>query len=235
MQDRYAGDVGDFGKFALLRALTPGRTLGVCWYRTDGLGEVNNHGRHLAYLDRPERFRHLDPGAFDILRSFIGEVRANRCQRKLEMLEALQLVPRASYFHGVLCPKNSAARLDWACDMWKCMEPADLVFLDPDNGLEGKNLNPKSAALDELIKLKRSGRALLLYHHQSRFVGGAQAEAADIARRLKEAKFEAVKGIRLRPYSSRFYFLIDADEELENRFEHFFRSWEKEAQFFRLV
>ena len=35
MQDRYAGDIGDFGKFALLKALSSaGFKIGVNWYRT---------------------------------------------------------------------------------------------------------------------------------------------------------------------------------------------------------
>ena len=33
MQDRYAGDVGDFVKLGLLCAFYPGRQLGVTWYR----------------------------------------------------------------------------------------------------------------------------------------------------------------------------------------------------------
>ena len=64
MQDRYAGDVGDFGKFALLRALCGGRSLGVCWYRTDAAEEKNNDGRHLDYL-------YLDPEVFNGLKRFV--------------------------------------------------------------------------------------------------------------------------------------------------------------------
>lgn len=34
MQDRYAGDIGDFGKFGLLKALlAEGFSLGVNWYK----------------------------------------------------------------------------------------------------------------------------------------------------------------------------------------------------------
>ena len=32
MQNRYVGDIGDFGKYGLLRALYHGRQLGVAWY-----------------------------------------------------------------------------------------------------------------------------------------------------------------------------------------------------------
>ena len=36
MQDRYAGDIGDFGKIGLLKALqTQGLSVGVNWYRVE--------------------------------------------------------------------------------------------------------------------------------------------------------------------------------------------------------
>ena len=38
MQDRYAGDIGDFGKIALLRSLKEqGFNIGVNWYKTEPL------------------------------------------------------------------------------------------------------------------------------------------------------------------------------------------------------
>ena len=44
MQDRYVGDVGDFGKYGLLRALCGGDlTLGVVWYLYPD-EEANNDG-----------------------------------------------------------------------------------------------------------------------------------------------------------------------------------------------
>ena len=61
MQDRYAGDVGDFGKFGLLRHLC-GATAddkhgrlekpGVIWYKTDpGKKEGESpHGKFINYL-----------------------------------------------------------------------------------------------------------------------------------------------------------------------------------------
>ena len=136
MQDRYAGDIGDFGKFALLRALAPERRLGDCWCRTDGAGETYNDGRHLAYLRRPDRFRQLDSEVFEALASFVADVEANRCRRAVKSLEALALLPADTLFHGDLCPKPSTERQHWAAGMVESMAGADLVFLDPDNGLE---------------------------------------------------------------------------------------------------
>lgn len=48
MQDRYAGDIGGFGKIALLKALqTQGISVGVNWYKTDAPeSEKNSDGSY---------------------------------------------------------------------------------------------------------------------------------------------------------------------------------------------
>ncbi|MFL6262483.1 MAG: hypothetical protein ACJ76Y_22525 [Thermoanaerobaculia bacterium] len=232
VQDRYAADIGDFGKLALVRALALGQRLGICWYMTNGFGEFNNDGRYLAYLQRPARFRQLDPECFDALASFVADFEAGRCPRSIESLEALALLPSDSLFHNELCPGLPAARRDWVARMVKSMDRADLIFLDPDNGLEGATLSPKSTAIAELVALRRSGRALLLYHHQSRRAGGAVAEAAHVARRLAEVGFAKIDAVRLRPYSSRFYFLLDAETTLRGRLQEFAAQWGNLAQIY---
>jgi len=50
MQDRYTGDIGDFGKYSLLRNLTrDDLCLGVIWY-LNGKQEKNADGRFVQYL-----------------------------------------------------------------------------------------------------------------------------------------------------------------------------------------
>jgi hypothetical protein len=93
-------------------------------------------------------------------------------------------------------------------------------------------LSPKSAALDELVALHRDGRSLLLYHHQSRFRGGAAAEAAHVGRRLLDSGFSSVAAVRLRPYSSRFDFLIDGSATLRARLSEFAARWGNRAELF---
>ncbi len=232
MQDRYAGDVGDFGKLALLRALTPGRRLGIGWYRPDALGEANNDGRHLGYLERPKRFRHLDPEVFDGLSALARAIQQGRTSRSVASLEELLLLPQDTLFHRQLCPAVAVDRRAWAAEMRRTLDGADLVFLDPDNGLEGLELTPKSVALAELGELKRPGRALLLYHHQTRMRGGADVEAPHVAGRLRDAGFSTIDAVRLRPYSSRFYFLVDGDAVLRERLAAFAAQWGQKAQLY---
>lgn len=232
VQDRYAGDVGDFGKLALLRTLLRGLRLGIGWYRTSGEGEAGNDGRHLGYLDQPVRFRDFDPALFDALLHYRAEVSTGRRQRSIGALEGMGLLPKETRFHSSVCPPAPAARADWAREMVTSLEGTNLVFLDPDNGLEGARLTPKSAAVRELVALRSVGRALVLYHHQTRRRGGAAAEFEHVAERLQGAGFPAVEALRLKPYSPRFYFLLDASEVLSRRLAAFASRWGCEVEHF---
>lgn len=59
MQDRYTGDLGDFSKLGILRALqAAGLSIGVNWYLTPDESH-NGDGRHVKYL-RQEEFKACD-------------------------------------------------------------------------------------------------------------------------------------------------------------------------------
>ena len=56
MQDLYIGDIGDYGKYGLLRAVTAaGFRLGVNWYRVVPHGRSKqDDGKYTQYLEKPE-------------------------------------------------------------------------------------------------------------------------------------------------------------------------------------
>ncbi len=173
MQNRYAFDFGDFGKFSLLRTLAPGRRVGLCWYLcTGGPREPEGDGRFIGYLKEPRGYEHLDPTVFNAFASgFTG-------QRGIQALEALDLVPGAVY-HGAHVPRDRQARRQWFAELLSAIDRCDLVLTDPDNGFEPGRLSPKSIAWDEVEALLRPGRALLLYHHRARSpLGSRRASAA---------------------------------------------------------
>lgn len=217
MQDRYAGDIGDFGKLALLRALSPGRKLGVCWYLCSGEGETTNDGAHVKYLEQPDRFRALEPEVFDALAKLV------KGPRSVEALEKSGLVKAA--WHRAPVPRGTA-RSAWFTEMAKAVDACDLVFADPDNGIADK-VTPKHIGMDEIRALRRDGRALLVYHHQTRLKGGARDEARDLARRLG---IKQVDVIRMKSYSSRFYFLLDGNDDLRSKLHAFAEKWKSEAE-----
>jgi hypothetical protein len=65
LKDQYFGDVNDFRKYGLLRALgvSEDLRLGVCWMLTEG--DNRTDGNVLGYLSKPREFRHRDPELFD--------------------------------------------------------------------------------------------------------------------------------------------------------------------------
>ena len=86
--------------------------------------------------------------------------------------------------------------------MRRKLERSDLLFLDPDNGLEPAGFHPtaaksgKSIMISELHQLARPGRCLIVYHHQSRRKGGHHAEMQHWADRLRASGFATVDALR---------------------------------------
>ena len=86
MQDRYAGDIGDYGKFSLLSELAKqGLSIGINWYKTEPLAtERNNDG---GYIDIPQSLRKCNPALADKL-----SVISKREDRSIQALEKSQLL-----------------------------------------------------------------------------------------------------------------------------------------------
>lgn len=98
MQDRYAGDIGDFGKLGLLRTVAQtGLRVGVNWYRTYRAYEcaTNQDGKHTGYLT-DSAFAICDPALWQTLRQIVAT------RRSVLALEEAKLIPHATYFHALL-------------------------------------------------------------------------------------------------------------------------------------
>ena len=135
MQNRYTGDVGDFVKYGLLRALCTGRRLGVAWYLHPDQGH-NEDGGFVQYLREPDKWRHLDSELFDGLKRMVDSGR--RCVKSVEQSGLLQEAVFAS--DTLCCRSRSVAerakwRREWFEDVRRKLSRCDVVFADPDNGL----------------------------------------------------------------------------------------------------
>lgn len=227
MQNRYAGDVGDYVKLALLRALSPGLRLGVAWYLYPDEGH-NSDGKHVAYLREPAHWRQLDPELFDRLKELV-----TRC-RSVAALEDSGLVD-ATYFreplrHGVLHHgSRSAARAAWFDRLLHSLDGCELVFADPDNGLtdddpkrQGSRTFGKRLPIREALALAE-GRSAVIYHHNSRFKGGHDAEVDHWCRLLSK---QAI-AVRANAYSCRTFLILNPSGQIVKRAEAFCDRWSK--------
>lgn len=185
MKHQYVGDINDYRKYALLRALSAGGTnrIGVCWMLTPDDGGTD--GGKLSYLAKPDEFRGYDPELFDVLAS----VSAEPDQRRLSEIEASGIVPGATYFNEQL-PDDFAGRLMFMKRAREGLADAELVFFDPDNGMEtslpkGRKSSSKFVYLDELSTFYRMEKSLLIYQHFPRVERAAFIRAC--ADRIEEA------------------------------------------------
>lgn len=166
VKDQYVGDINDYRKYALLRTLSLGgaNRIGVCWMLTPSDGRAD--GSKLAYLQQPERYRHVDPELFDIL----VHAAAEPDRRRLATIEDSGAI-RGAVYHNELLPDELAGRQAF---MGRCayeFRDVDLIFFDPDNGLEvsslpkGRKNSSKYLYLDEVAAFYGSGKSLLIYQH----------------------------------------------------------------------
>lgn len=237
MQDRYVGDIGDFVKLGILRALGSCSAPGVIWWKFPDEAH-NRDGRHVGYLERPELWRHFDDHLFDQLSAI---VRVD--DRNLAALEGSGVLPDAVFVSAEV-PTNGTpaerrlARANWFKAAKEAVDACDLVFVDPDNGLETAGFSPgakaagKSVSLQELRALARPGRTLIVYHHQTRRRGGHEAELRYWGQRLRDAGFTSVDALRAPRYSVWAFFILDAPPELRELASQLADRWGKNLEWF---
>lgn len=233
MQNRYVGDLGDFGKFGLLRGLSSPRgvdgvsslSLGVVWYLVPN--EVHNDdGRFVDYLNlsakNQERFRACDPFLYDALRRIVWSG-----ARNVASIRGGHILPPGTCFYedflsfADLSAGSADSRMHrvqrrtlWLEGALRMTAGCDLVFLDPDNGLEVRLgphqlRGPKYAFFDELLPFVHRDQSLLIYHHVSRR-GTALEQVKDRMAQIEGRLGRSVFAMLYHRGSARAFFVVPA-------------------------
>lgn len=171
MKDQYVCDIGDYGKYSLLRAfLEAGVKVGINWYLTDKDG--SSDGKFKDYLKK-DKFRKYDPVVFDALKQEdeCGNLTVNAIQNS-------NILPGASFYSDSLSfvgtPKErEEKRSKWLHDSFTALKGAELIFLDPDNGLlvsdDPKAKNAEKYVLPQEIRSYwEKGFNVVYYCHRGR-------------------------------------------------------------------
>lgn len=225
MRDQYAGDVSDAFKIALLSALSADdRRLGVAWYYDPG-HDGRADGQHLEWRG-DDAWRRLDPEMHAGL--------AALPERSIAALEQAPIWPDGTLFHREPTPAR-LGRDAWGVRKRAALADADLIFLDPDNGLG--DASEKHATYDELRLSRKAGRALVFITFPNRTPHDAQLRR--IRERLAaDAGAESVMTLRTSasvpcgngsPYfvpRLRWFTLVDPDAALIARVERFAKALE---------
>jgi hypothetical protein len=232
MQNRYVADLGDFGKYGILRALCNGDkniSLGVVWYLFPDENNGNNDGKHKTYLanvqpticrNNCQCYRNCDPQLYDLLK----EILQDRTVQNAKLIEVLgantKFYEKILSYEEVPVNERIDLRSKWLDGALERTKKCNLVFFDPDNGLQVPSVEiqhrkaPKYAYYDEIKAFFTRRQSLIIYHHLNR----NRTHQAEIENRTKEIQEYLNPGygvfaLRYRRGTGRAYFVVPASKE----------------------
>ena len=171
MQNRFIGDIGDFGKYGLLRCLCKsGLRMGINWYLTDdGIDSAGNLTDYLltAYKGYVECDQELYEKLHNIV--YVENVRT------VDKIEKSGLFPKGTEFYSRLLKSDKHYREKWFEESLKQLSHSDLIFLDPDNNILMNEIGynyRKDGSLyafpSEIANYYFRGHSLIIYNHANR-------------------------------------------------------------------
>ena len=175
MKNQYVGDVGDYGKYSLLRFLAlHGIRIGINWYLTDN--DKSSDGKFTEYLNSDAE-RVYDPDIYDELKA-IAE-KNPQLQRTVKMIQDAEMIPGAVFFDEKLdSVEEKLLERAWKRHVWfersaAVLKNTELVFADPDNGISYKKTSrnkgcEKYVLPEEVAMYYYSGKDIVYYCHRGR-------------------------------------------------------------------
>jgi hypothetical protein len=226
VRHNFVNDIGDYAKYALLRALCasaqPAIRLGVIWYLTEHV-ERNNDGRKRSHL-LTAGWDDLDPELLVTLRRIENSVQGQD-QLNLSLIEAAGVLPpNTSYFSEPIpraagtARQRVSERAAWFERAREAVAHCDLVFVDPDNGLEVRSVpvnSPQSGKytmVAEISALLNSGAGVVLYQHGSRTPWPVQRERVCAQLAAGTEHKLAIRSLRFGAFGARAFFCITSNQ-----------------------
>lgn len=221
MQDRYLGDIGDFGKYSLLYFIQQKTNLklGVNWYRTDPDALKESHKKDGKFI-KYEHLKHLNDeienidGMKNIFKELINLLADDK--RNVEQVENRGILPQGTvFFSDYITNKEEYPDRDiWfnkAIEKFNKSE-SELIFLDPDNGLSDKSDSLKHVTISEVQKHLEKNHSVIIYNH-------CDHKPRDDAWRnrfkpIKESAYnKTLPSIRFRRKSARDYIFVSCNDK----------------------
>lgn len=207
MQDTYVGDIGDYGKYGLLREICKAPfSLSVNWYKvTPTQHGKQKDGKYTNYLSFPALYRAYDPILFDSLKQIV-DVEVDRRTARIEQEQLFSAV----YFSEEI----GKDRTKWHEQALIQTQGTSVVFLDPDNGLETEHMHRthgatvKHVTWEELKSYYARGQNVILYQHRPQIT--TKDVCIEEVMRFQRMYLHAdcVRLLEFPKYTNRFYFMF---------------------------
>ena len=219
MKNQFFGDINDYRKYGLLRALCGGdTTLAVCWMLTPDDGGPD--GAKTAYLRDPNKWRCYDPELFDSLSRAVPD------NRNVRWADTSGILPNA-VFHAAWLKDDLAERQRYFQEFFSLALDRDLIFFDPDNGLEvpskpyGRKSSSKYVFWREVEQAWATGPSILIYQHFPRdeelsgFISRKAEELRTTLRIAKVVSFRTPHVVFFLAHQPKHQFLLGRARKIE--------------------
>ncbi len=184
----------------------------VVWMLTPD--DSTRDGNFRTYLDNPRKYESFDSVLFGLLRDRITSTTPS-----VALIEKIGVLKSAS-FHYDQVPDKQVAREEWREQMLVKARERDLVFFDPDNGIEvksrpvGRKGSSKYVFWEEIEGVWSGGSSVLLYQHLSR------VKREVLAQRLKEEFIRRTGASQVAVFSSpNVLFLFSTQDKHAQQFQ----------------
>ncbi|HDL01570.1 MAG TPA: hypothetical protein ENH23_04985 [candidate division Zixibacteria bacterium] len=215
MKNQYVGDVNDYRKYGLIRALIGDWDIkvGVCWMLTPPDGRTD--GDFLNYLHSPDSWEHYDSNLYGTLHEIIK----TKKDRDIKRIEQSNILFDTEFYSDILAD-DAGSRSLYFRNLFAQLNGVDLIFCDPDNGFEvkstplGRKNSSKYLYWAEFNEIYSMGYSVLVYQHFTR-----EARESFIERLSKRIKTETASQSVYSFRTSHVVFFLAAQERHKEYFE----------------
>ncbi len=217
MQNRYTGDIGDFGKFLLLKHLFPAESIATIWYFYPDESH-NNDGSHRVEEGNSNIYHHcstLDPQMAELFHHI-----HQHNSRHIGLFDELGVLKNGYYFSQSILGEGKGYRNQWLDNAVAFIRSngCSVVCLDPDNGIEPSSMNKLSilkqgkyatyAEIESFFELEGVNHLVIYQHfHRQQSHEIQMREAKELFEKLYEGRAD-ITIIRHNPVQARFYIIV---------------------------
>lgn len=212
MQNRYTGDIGDYSKLGLLRALqSAGFSFGLNWYLTPDETH-NSDGRHVNFLYQDE-YRECDPGLWLGLKEIVDGEKRQVCNMENDAILKAAFFSDCLDFRGMKKAERIERRREWFEKSLGVLTGKDIICVDPDNGLVvpsalGGPKENKYVLPEEIARYYAQGSTVVYYQHKARCKDERYIEQLEQLLRREDLPDASGLALKFEKVSQRYYLFV---------------------------
>ena len=183
MQNKYFGDIHDFYKYILLKYISKYKSLGIHWCL------VPDDERSDGNKPLTEKEKNICEELYEIIRK----------EKNIKNIKPY-FNKNVSYYDNLLIEYDKANIYEE--EAFKKLKSKNIVFFDPDNGIEVKSINKnnffKYITYNLIKKYWDNGNSIIIYQHSDRIKYSLDMKIDQLEKKLNCNRIENIEIIKIK-------------------------------------